>query len=230
MDGWPWSTSARAPDVVEKQTPVNYAGRGLSYDSEGTNRNINVSIPTLAARLAADPVTPNDPDVLPGTVDTAAPDGPNNQVNTGYLWDQALRAGLTVRNYGFFIDLVRYQLPAPYSAIYGIPETINPFATKQQVAYPTNASLTPYTDVYFRGFDNIFPDYYRYTEWARDVDAGGLPNLTLLRLMHDHTGNFSTALNGVNTPSFRSPITTMPLAWWRKKSPPASTRATRSYS
>lgn len=25
MDGWPWSTSARAPDVVEKQTPVNYA-------------------------------------------------------------------------------------------------------------------------------------------------------------------------------------------------------------
>jgi DNA-binding beta-propeller fold protein YncE len=80
MDGWPWSTSARAPDVVEKQTPVNYAGRG---------------------------------------------------------------------------------------------------------------------------FDNIFPDYYRYTEWSRDVDAGGLPDLSLLRLMHDHTGNFSTALNGVNTPELQ---------------------------
>jgi YVTN family beta-propeller protein len=47
MDGWPWSTSARAPDVVEKQTSPEYAGRGLSYDSEGTNRNVNVSLPTL---------------------------------------------------------------------------------------------------------------------------------------------------------------------------------------
>ncbi|MGH9446382.1 MAG: YncE family protein, partial [Terriglobia bacterium] len=42
MGGWPWSTSARAPDVVEKQVVVNYAGRGLSYDTEGDNRNINV--------------------------------------------------------------------------------------------------------------------------------------------------------------------------------------------
>jgi DNA-binding beta-propeller fold protein YncE len=203
MDGWPWSTSARAPDVVEKQTPVNYAGRGLSYDSEGTNRNVNVSIPTLTGRLAANPLMPPDPDLLPGATDTAAPDGPDNQINTGYLWDQALRAGLTVRNYGFFIDLTRYELPAPYSATYGIPEITNPFATKQQVAYAANASLTPYTDTYFRGFDNIFPDYYRYTEWSRDVDAGGLPNLSLLRLMHDHTGNFDTALNGVNTPELQ---------------------------
>ena len=25
-DGWPWTTSARAPDVVEHQYPVAYAG------------------------------------------------------------------------------------------------------------------------------------------------------------------------------------------------------------
>jgi YVTN family beta-propeller protein len=203
MDGWPWSTSARAPDVVEKQTPVNYAGRGVSYDSEGTNRNVNVAIPTLLGRLAADPVTPENPDVLPGTADAAAPDGPNNQINTGYLWDQALRAGLTVRNYGFFIDLVRYQLPAPYSSIYGIPEDLDPYSKGEQVAFSANASLSPLTDIYFRGFDNIFPDYYRYTEWARDVNAGGLPQLSLLRLMHDHTGNFGTALLGVNTPELQ---------------------------
>ena len=41
MDGWPWSTAAHAMDVVEQQTSVEYAGRGLSYDSEGTNRNVN---------------------------------------------------------------------------------------------------------------------------------------------------------------------------------------------
>ena len=48
-DGWPWTTSARAPDVVERQYPVAYAGRGLSLDTEGLNRNVNVAIPTLAA-------------------------------------------------------------------------------------------------------------------------------------------------------------------------------------
>jgi YVTN family beta-propeller protein len=203
MDGWPWSTAARAPDVVEKQTPVNYAGRGVSYDSEGTNRNVNVSYASLTQRLAANPVTPPDPDILPGITDTAAPDGPNNQINTGHLWDQALRAGLTVRNYGFFIDLTRYQLPAPLSTLYGIPEDTDPFSKGEQVAYSTNAALHPLTDTYFRGFDNVFPDYYRYTEWSRDVDSGGLPQLSLLRLMHDHTGNFSTALNGLNTPELQ---------------------------
>ena len=206
MDGWPWSVSARAPDVVEKQTVVNYANRGVSYDSEGTNRNVNVSLPTLAQRLAADPLSPNDPDVLPGTTDTAAPDGPNDQVNTGYLWDQAKRAGLSIRNYGFFIDLARYNLPSPYTAL-SIPELTNPYSTKTQVAYPTNDTLAPVTDIYYRGFDNSFPDYYRYTEFARDFDAnyahGGLPALIFLRLMHDHTGNFSTALDGLNTPELQ---------------------------
>ena len=57
-DGWPWTTSARAPDVVEHQYPVAYAGRGLSLDTEGLNRNVNVAIPTLAARMAADPAYP----------------------------------------------------------------------------------------------------------------------------------------------------------------------------
>jgi DNA-binding beta-propeller fold protein YncE len=49
-----------------------------------------------------------------------------------------------------------------------------------------------------------FPDYYRFTEWERDFNAnyasGGLPNLTLMRIPHDHTGNFSIAISGVNTP------------------------------
>lgn len=200
MDGWPWSTSARSPDVVERQVTVNYSKNAVTYDSEGTNRNINVSLPTLLARLEADPLNPQDPDLLPGTVDTAAPDGPGAQPNTGYIWDGAKRAGLTMRNYGFFIDLVRYQtLPGPAAALQ-IPLLTNPFATNTTVAYPTNATLTPVTDPYFRGFDNSFPDYYRFTEWQRDFTANGLPQLSFVRFMHDHTGNFSTAIAGVNTP------------------------------
>ena len=200
MDGWPWSTAAHATDVVERQTPVEYADRGLSNDSEGDNRNINVAYPTLAERLAANPNTPNDPNVLPGTADIAAPDGPEGEPGAGFLWDAALRAGLTVRNYGFFIDEERYNLTSKATKQYGIPEDPTPFAHGLIVAYTTSSVLRPYTDPYFRGFDMSFPDYYRVLEWQRDFNANGLPNLTLLRLPHDHTGNYSESIAGVNTP------------------------------
>jgi hypothetical protein len=44
------------------------------------------------------------------------------------------------------------------------------------------------------------PDYWRFEEWLRDFNANGLQNLTLLRLPHDHTGNYSIALGGITTP------------------------------
>lgn len=194
FDGWAWSTAARVTDIVARQTPVNYAGRGLSYESEGDNRNINVSFSSLPARIADNPATPNDPDVLPGTVDVAAPDGPGNEVNTGHLWDQALRAGLSVRNYGFFFDNVGATI-------------INANPPAQVVGYAASAALRPFTDPYFRGFDMNLPDFYLFKEWEREFDANyalsGLPSLTLLRLPHDHTGNFGTALAGVNTPQLQ---------------------------
>jgi hypothetical protein len=198
-DGWLWTTSARSPDVVEHQYPVSYAMRALSLDSEGANRSINVAIPTVAGRIAADPLFPNDPDLLAGQANVGAPDGPNDEENTGYLWDAALRAGLTVRDYGFFVDTTCYNEPACQ-----IPLAHDPASTNTIVAYSTNVALTPFTDPYFRGFDNNFPDYYRFKEWERDFDANyskaGLPTLSLVRLMHDHTGNFGTAIDLVNTP------------------------------
>ena len=39
--------------------------RGLQYDQEGDNRNINVGFATAAERRAANPLEPDDPDVLP---------------------------------------------------------------------------------------------------------------------------------------------------------------------
>jgi YVTN family beta-propeller protein len=207
-DGWPWTTSARAPDVVERQTPVAYAGRGLSLDDGSTNRSVNVAYATLAERRAANPLTPDDPDLLPGQASVGAPDGPDNEVNTGYLWDAALRAKLTVRNYGFFLDCTRYTLPQ--DSPHAISLAPNPAATGTIVAFPASASLAPHTDPYFRGFDNSYPDYYRYREWEREFDsryapAGGepLPALSLVRFMHDHTGNFYTAIDGVNTPELQ---------------------------
>src|ERR1039458_8644766 len=136
-----------------------------------------------------------------------------------------MRAGLTVRSYGFFVDGTLYS-----TASNAIPVLPNPFSTGTVVAYSTNVALAPFTDPFFRGFDNALPDYYRYTEWAREFDANylvpairlperpreidtgavratppaargaGLPSLSLVRLMHDHTGSYSTAIDGVNTP------------------------------
>jgi DNA-binding beta-propeller fold protein YncE len=219
-DGWQWTTSASASDAVEHQYLPFYAGRGLSLDYDGSNRTVNVAIATVAGRVAADYLTPADGNLLPGSASAAAPDGegPNNVLypGQGYLWDAALRAALTVRNYGFSIDSTLYACPLTLpavctstwpNAIWIPPTLIDPFQSKAQVAYSMSVSLTPFTDPYFRGFDNQFPDYYRFTEWEREFDtnyaAGGLPNLSLVRLMHDHTGSFATAIAGLTTPELQ---------------------------
>ena len=183
-DGWAWSTGAIAPDIVIRQTPVNYSQRGgLAYESEGDIRGIN-----LLARTGANA---NDPNVLPGLTDVAAPDGPGNQINTGYIWDQAIRAGLTVRNYGFFVDNIGTAVAYPDNE-------------KTAQVRPSNAALAPNTDLFFRGFDQNNADYYLYEEWAHDFDTkfatSGFPNLNLIRLPHDHTGSYRTALAKINTP------------------------------
>ena len=204
-DGWSWTTSGRATEILERQFPVTYALRGLALDIGGLNRNINVALPTLAARRAANPLIPDDPDLLPGQSVMGAPDGPDHEPGAGFLWDAALRANLTVRNYGFFIDDTAYA--SPTAEVASPPLLHDPASTATTVAVPASASLAPYTDPYFRGFDNAFPDYYRYTEWAREFDAnyaaGGLPSLSLVRFMHDHTGDFSKAIDGVNTPELQ---------------------------
>jgi DNA-binding beta-propeller fold protein YncE len=46
-------------------------------------------------------------------------------------------------------------------------------------------------------------DTFLYNEWVRDVAVNGIPNLTLLRLPHDHFGSFSTAIAGLNMPSLQ---------------------------
>lgn len=205
-DGWNWSTSARAADTIEKTEPLNYAGRGLNYDYEGTNRNINVGFATVAERQAALPITPSDPDLLPGTADVSAPDSPEGEEGAGYLWDSALRAGISIRNYGFYIDLARYS-----SAVgpFKLPLLTDPTATGTQVAFTTKEALRPVTDIYFRGYDNAFPDFYRVKEWEREFDQfesdGNLPNLEFVRVMHDHTGAFGDPGHfGVNTPELQT--------------------------
>ncbi len=201
--GWQWTTAARTNDYSEKNAPVSYAGRGFTYDQEGSNRNVNVGLATLGERRVANPATPGDLDLLPGLADVAALDASaenGGAAGAGYLWDAALRAGLTIRNYGFFGDLSRYS--AKDDSV--IPPIRDPFAEMRQAFFPAKAALIPHTDIYFRGFDMTYPDFYRVREWrrefARQIEQGAMPNLTLLRLPLDHFGSFATAIDGVNTP------------------------------
>jgi len=221
-NGWPWSTAARETDWNEKNIPMNYTfavNRGNApYDAEGQNNNVSVgyvgSTPdaTITARqesaggydyAATGNALPGGAlNLLPGTNDSGAPDGKNGAKQAGYIWSAALRHGLTVRNYGFFSDNSHYGL-TPSDPGYSAPVEF-PFTANARQMWTTNPELIPLTDNYFRGFDNAYPDAWRYEEFEREFNqfaapGNDLPNLVLLRYMHDHMGSFKTAVAGVNT-------------------------------
>jgi YVTN family beta-propeller protein len=223
--GWNWSTYGRVTEYTEKTQSVSYGNAsgtsGLTYDYEGTNRNINVALPQpskpspqLSTRITEILDPSGNSSILPGNKDVNAPEGDgelDSDAVGGYLWDAALRAGKTVRNYGFFMDLGYYSTsdvqvdptkPDPNNPLY-IPISPTPFADKIPQAPVTKVVLQDKTDIYFRGYDQKHPDIYLYNEWARDIDTylqkNELPNLTLVRLHHDHFGNFNNAVAGLNT-------------------------------
>ncbi len=202
-EGWPWSTAARESDQGVKTVPPAYANRGVLDDTNGLNRGVNVAFATQKTRSAANPDTPADPDLLPGTGDVAGVDGPGGKLQQGYIWSAALRKGLTVRNYGMQSDTARY---APDSK-HNIPMDRTPYAHHLKVTYPAIADLVNITDPYYRGFEPAYPDFYREQEWQREFSGfekdGKLPALSLVWLPGDHMGDFGRALDGVNTPELQ---------------------------
>ena len=196
--GWAWSTAARATDLIEKTAPVNYGDRGLAYEAEEADRFIYTQ-QSREERLATNPKLSPDPDLLPGpALLTAADPEDDDRPNEGFLWNAAIRAGLSVRNYGF-ADASIYDAGVPGS----VPVVREPFKEKRQIFTPGDRLLASRSDLYFRGFDQKLADYWRVLEWQREYDkqeaAGTLPQLTLLRLAHDHFGDFDKAIDGVNT-------------------------------
>ena len=207
MDGWQWSLAARALDMNEKCVKVNYGKGGCQYDSEGTARDINVAVTGVAARQVEQPLYPPDPNLLPGNANEVEADGPEGEEGAGYLWDAALKAHLTVRNYGFYTDLGALDVREALGKI--SPTLAYPCATKPptQVEWPAKKELLNRSDLCFWPFDQSYPDFFRYAEWAREfnlqVKHNNMPNLVLLRYDHDHFGNFGTASFGVNTPELQ---------------------------
>ena len=221
--GWDWSTYGHSTEYNEKTVPVNYGngGSGVTSDSEGTNRFIAVGLPEFAKK---DPTPFNerlltllDPtgssNILPGTKNVDSPEGANDDLDAdkigGYLWDSALRAQKTVRNYGFYLDQSYYissggdPTKADPTVPTYIPISPTPFASQIKQAVAEQPALINLTDQYYRGFDQNNADTYLVNEWQRDMAVNGLPNLTLLRLPHDHNGSFSTAIAGLGTPALQ---------------------------
>jgi YVTN family beta-propeller protein len=211
MDGWSWAMQGRVTNTETLTQQINYAfvDRGLSYESEGKNRNVPVNFGTVAQRDAAagpagttnySTATASLPggtaNVLTGTGNHASTDAPFG-IQGGYIFNAVLQAGKTVRNYGFLVNNIgRITINTkPVSAPFSVGEI--------QVA-PLDLALAPLTDVYFRGYDQNYPDLWRYTEWKREFDQfvkdATLPSLSLVRISHDHMGSFGTALAAVNTP------------------------------
>jgi len=211
MDGWSWSMQGRVTNTEALTQQINYAAvnRGLSYESEGSNRNVPVNFATVAERdAAAGPagttrysdasatLPGGTANLLAGSGNHASADAPFG-IEDGYIFNAVLQAGGTVRNYGFLVNNIGSigTRAAPVR---------DPFLAGIVQVAPLDPALAPLTDVYFRGYDQNYPDLWRYNEWKREFDqyvaTGSLPSLSLVRISHDHMGSFGTALGGVNTP------------------------------
>jgi DNA-binding beta-propeller fold protein YncE len=101
--------------------------------------------------------------------DPAAPSRPH----AGYLWDDAMRSHVSLRNYGEFIYKNAPEDPS-------FPITSRP-----------TRSLTENTDYRFAGFTFAVSDLTREAEWRREFGAfersGKLPQLEIVRFPNDHT-------------------------------------------
>jgi hypothetical protein len=201
-NGWQWDLQGRETDFNVKTVPLEYSRRKTNapYDSEGSVRNVDVGLGSLAERRRAEPDYPNDPNLLPGTnsddvADGPDDDGPDGTTQTGLIYVAALKAGLTVRNYGMEVTNA------------GDVADEAQFAHRDVQAICHTPALIGHTDPYYRGFDQQQPDYWRYVEWHREFAGyeadGRLPSFELVRLSHDHMGSFGTALAGVDTPELQ---------------------------
>ena len=211
MDGWSWALQGRVTNTEALTQQINYAAvnRGLSYESEGTNRNVPVNLATTAQRdaVAGPAGTANysqataglpggTANLLAGTGNHASADAPFG-IQQGSIFSAVLQAGKTVRNYGFLVNNIG-------SAGARARPVSDPHAAGLVQVGPLDAQRAPLTDRYYRGYDLNVPDLWRYHEWRREFDQfvaqGTLPHLSLVRMGNDHMGAFATAMAGVNTP------------------------------
>ena len=210
-DGWSWSAQAHANDYNQKASPASYGNGFGTLDVWATDRNIVVGMdnnppnPNQFNARITDLLDPSgSSNILSGHKDIGSTDGDNDlsaKAVGGYLWDEAIRSGKSLRHYGFYTDYTYYFVPPPLF----IPISRTPYKDGIPQGPALRPSLRDYNDVYYRGFDLSVPDSYHYEEWKREFDQyvanGNLPALEIMSLPLDHFGSFGSNVGGLNTPN-----------------------------
>ncbi len=212
--GWNWVMQGHTNDYIEKTQPVDYGNgaSGFTYDWQGIVNNINLGLPPVGppsiftTRITGILDPSGKSTILPGYKDPSATEGADNLapgVIGGYVWESVLRAygPGSVRNYGWNCDLNPYSYPAPFNP----PLVRNPYTTGTLESQGSTPTIQPITDRYYRAFDQNYPDIFRIEEWTREfnnyVAHNDFPALEVMTIPHDHTGSYTTAIEGLDTPS-----------------------------
>jgi len=122
----------------------------------------------------------------------------------GHLWDQAVKAGVSFKNYGEYIEYNSFLTPTGSTTepewidFYNDVQAYECGAESQLYNYNTVASHSPlpnlisHTVQNYPQFDLGIPDQFRFDIWsqdfANDVAHGAVPQLELLWISSDHTG------------------------------------------
>ncbi len=127
----------------------------------------------------------------------------------GNLYDLAVKSGITIKNYGEYIEWNSFKTPAgsttepSWTDFYNDTLAYESGQEKQLYYFNTVASYSPLPDVMnttiqnYPQFDLGIPDQFRVDIWEqdfqKDVKAGNVPQLSILWISSDHTGGPPTA-------------------------------------
>ena len=127
----------------------------------------------------------------------------------GHLWDVAAKAGIYFKNFGEYIEYNTFLTPTGSTTeplwidFYNDTVAYESGKEKQLYNYNTVASHSPLPNLIYNTvqnypqFDLGIPDQFRVDIWkqdfAKDVDAGTVPQLEILWISSDHTGGPPTA-------------------------------------
>jgi YVTN family beta-propeller protein len=113
----------------------------------------------------------------------------------GFIWDNALRHGVSIRNYGeFMAPKVRWRDPSRK----GTPDWLANYRTwkgeRQESVFesePMIETIAPFSPTSYVGWEMAVPDQYRADFILRELDGyvkkGEFPQLVIICLPNDHT-------------------------------------------
>jgi YVTN family beta-propeller protein len=127
----------------------------------------------------------------------------------GHLWDSAVKAGISFKNYGEYIEYNTFQTPTGSTTepqwidFYNDAMAYESGKEKQLYNFNTVASHSPLPNLIYNTvqnypqFDLGIPDQFRIDIWAQDfandVANGTVPQLEFMWISSDHTGGPPTA-------------------------------------